>query len=578
MKKKASILLTTAIAATLLFGQNASVAEKQTIPPRPDGPVQRMDVSFPIGVFWIQPASQITDESMEEIKDMNVNFLVPHNGTNSFPTHDRVMDFAEAHDLKVMMFDERFNYQFTNKSGPLSEEVLAAPQDIVNHYKGRPGLLGYNIIDEPTGYDSIDNAAQVQELFRSFDPEHMTFVNLTGYWENYNHTGYMKDVNGEYARPDATLGQTFRTQPGEHEITSIQVWLDFNQFKDDEKLTMSIWDSPEKQKLIDSSTLTAESARLFTTFTFDARVKESTDYYWEIIHEGGGDNAVGWIVRSKDGEDWYPQGTGSLNGAALESDFFFFVNSSFYENYVSQWASKNPDMLSFDTYPFSVNGGIEPHTYRTLEIVRRQALKHNLDLWSYMQTVGIDVLREPNEGEMRYNLYTHLAYGVKGIIYFTYGTPPIPGFHDGLLNSNNEKTEKYYYAKQNNAELLQLGETLKQLTSVAVYHTGSTIPDATNRLPAKSAVQPVDSSEPYIISYFEHQNGDPHVMIVNRDYDNAREGTFTFKHKPKWIQEISKISGDAVETAYSLKTGQLTLSFKQGEGILLKLPSNYKLD
>ncbi|MCQ6557296.1 hypothetical protein [Paenibacillus mendelii] len=578
MKKKTSMLLIAAIAATVLFTQGETEARKAQIPPRPDGPVQNMDVPFPIGVFWIQRADEITDASMEDIKNMNVNFLVPHNGTNSFATHDRVMDFAEAHDLKVMMFDERFNYQFTNNSNPLSEEVLAAPQDIVNHYKGRPGLLGYNIIDEPTGYESIDNVAQVQELFRTYDPEHMTFVNLTGYWDNYNHTGYTKEISGDYARPDSLLGQTFRTQPDEKQITSIQIWLDFNQFKDDERLTMNIWDSSGKKKLIDSSTITAEAAKVFTTFNFDAKVKGNTDYYWEIVHEGGGDSSVGWIVRSKDGENWYPQGTGSVNGTPFNGDFFFFVNSSFYENYVSQWASKNPDMLSFDTYPFSINGGIEQHTYRTLEIVRRQALKHNLDLWSYMQSVGIDALREPDEGEMRYNLYTHLAYGVKGIIYFTYGTPPIPGFHDGLLNSNNEITDKYYYAQQNNADLLQLGETLTQLTSLAVYHTGSTIPEATNRLPAKSAVQPADNNEPYIISYFEHQNGDPYVMIVNRDYDNASEGTFTFKHKPKWIQEISKENGEAVDTDYVRNTGTLTLSFKEGEGILLKLPAGYNLD
>ncbi len=578
MKKNKSMLLIAAFAATFLFAQNESEAKQGTIPPRPNGPVQKMDVPFPIGVFWIQPAGEITDASMEDIKNMNVNFLVPHNGTNSLATNDRVMDFAEAHHLKVMAFDERFNYQFTNKSDPLSEEVLAAPQDIVDHFNGRPGLLGYNIVDEPTGYESIDNAAQVQSLFRALDPDRMTFVNLNGYWDTYNHTGYSKDVSGEFAKPDSPIGQSFRTMPGEKKITSIQVWLDFNQFKDDEKLTMSIWDSPKKKKLIDSNTLTPESARLFTTFNFDAKVKGNTDYYWEIVHEGGGDNSVGWIVRSKDGENWYPQGTGYVKGTPLNSDFFFFINSSFYENYVSQWASKNPDMLSFDYYPFGHNGSIYEHTYRTLEIMRRQSLKHNLDLWSYMQTVGTESMRVPNEGEMRYNLYTNLAYGVKGIIYFTYGTPPIPGFQDGLLNSNNEKTDKYYYAQQNNAELLQLGETLKQLTSLAVYHTGSTIPAATNRLPAKSAVQPTDNTAPYIISYFEHQNGDPYVMIVNRDFDSARVGTFTLKHKPKWIKEISKVNGTAVDTNYDKKTGQLTLSFKQGEGILLELPTGYNLD
>jgi hypothetical protein len=424
----------------------------------------------------------------------------------------------------------------------------------------------------------MEKLAQVQELYRKYASEYPTFVNLTGYIDKINHFGYTKPTVEEPIGTNVTIGQTFRTKKGETEITSMQLWVPYLSLIYDEKFIVNIWDSPEKKTLIGSTKMNFYKYVQYPTFYFtNTKVKEDTEYYWEIVQTGGSESIAN-VVRT-DGDDWYKQGKAYVNGKTLDNaDFFFFMNSTFFENYVEQWASKKPDMLSFDSYPFNMEGTMDDGHFISLEIVRRQALKYNLDIWSYMQSLKIgEFSRNPDEGDMRLNIYADLAYGVKGMIYFTYYTPDNQGFLDAIFDKRGEKTEKYEYGRNNNAELLQLGETLKQLTSLAVYHTGVEIPRTTVRLPENTDVQPADANEPYIISYFEHQNGDPYLMIVNRDPKTKREGTFTLKGKPEWVKEISKETGKAVKMKYDSKTGKLTLSFREGDGILLQLPSDYNL-
>lgn len=555
---------------TMLIGGSVSADSANT-----DQKVNNADEepAFPIGVFWIPFVDKINDESMQEIKDMNANFILPIHHIDMFDRVDYVLDYAEKHGLKVLVHDYRIDFLNGNKP---SDELMI---EIAEHYKDHPALLGYDVFDEPQGDEALVNVKHSIDVLKAADPNHMAFVNLTGYFDNFNHTGIFRPLNGEYVTPSTPLGQTFRTKPDEREIKSVQLYLDRSMWTGDEKLTVTIWDSPAKNKKIDSTTLSSEHSKLFPTFEFsgDAKVKGDTEYYWELTHEGGGDNSVGWVIRTEYNDEWNTQGTGYVNGTSIPADFLFHVNSSFYEtNYVAQWAGYKPDVLSFDSYPFMEGGGASDNMFRTMEIIRRHALLNDLDIWSYMQSVGIHgSLRAPNEGEMRYQLYANLAYGVKGIMYFTYMTPYPPEFHDGLLSADGTKNESYYWAKQFNADLLKLGPTLKKLTSQAVYHTGGEIPATTVRLPDKFDLQPSDPSAPYIIGQFEHVDGHSYVMIVNKDYANPREAVFTFKKKPKFVEEISKVTGQSIDTNYDRKTGTLTFNLAPGEGKLFKLPENY---
>ncbi|MEP0841503.1 MAG: hypothetical protein HRF43_02180, partial [Phycisphaerae bacterium] len=87
--------------------------------------------------------------------------------------------------------------------------------------------------------------------------------------------------------------------------------------------------------------------------------------------------------------------------------------------------SARPDMLSFDTYPFTPTGpagGSPANLYGDLQRYRRFARAHRLPLGMYTQTFHDRVSRDPSESEMRLNYYAGLAFGCTYFAAFTYNT------------------------------------------------------------------------------------------------------------------------------------------------------------
>ncbi|MBP1991890.1 cohesin domain-containing protein [Paenibacillus eucommiae] len=466
-----------------------------------------------------------------------------------------------------------FNVDFSTRAyfdGQRPSDTIL--DEIALHYKDHPGLLGYNIIDEPQGGNTFSLIKEVQDRLKVSDPNHMSFINLTGTWPNWlNYTG-IDEFSGEFVTPSQSLGQTFKTRPDQTQVNFIEIWTDASMWTADESLTMSLWDSPAKNTLLAAKTMLGGPAKIFFDFELNAAVTPDTTYYWELTHNGGADNSVGWVIHSKVGGDWVPDGTGYVNGSPINADFYFTDSISAYENHVKEWVSKSPDVLSFDHYPFDSSNGFSAKYFDNIELIRQESLEGNVNFWAYVQSVGLDNgMRAPTESEMRFNMYTQLAYGAKGLIYFTYWTPPGSwGFHDGLILQDGTQNVSYTWAKNLNAEVLKLGPTLKDLTSQAVYHTG-TLPESAVALPSDFFMQPTDSTQPLVIGYFKDQDEREYVFIVNRDYTNSRTVTFSLPSKPDSVKEVSKTTGLDIPASYDNTSGILSASFAAGEGRLYAL-------
>lgn len=474
-------------------------------------------------------------------------------------------------------FDLTFDVEFSTRAyfdGQRPSDTIL--DEIANHYKSNSAVLGYNLIDEPSAllYAKLD---ETSDRLKLTDPDRLSFVNLFPNQVDPTQTlGTITNFTGVFISSALSVGQTFKTKPNEMKIDYISLYIDRTTWGNDEFLTLSLWDSPAKQTLLANKTFGGANGGTWIPFPLNANVSADTTYYWELTHNGGGDNKVGWVVRSQNGVNWFPDGTGYMNGTAINADFYYAVNQTIlgkaYEDYVNRWVSLNPDVLVFDHYPFQKNGQDSKSYFENLEIIRRQALLGGIDFWPYIQSVGItNNLRPPSEAEMKYQVYTNLAYGAKGMIYFTYVTPPISGFNNGLILPGGTSNSSYTWAKNLNADVLNLGATLQNLTSQAVYHTG-TLPAETKALPADFFFRPTDSTQPFVIGYFKDGTGREYVFVVNRDYANARTAAFTVEGHPGTVEEVSKATGTNEITGIVGQTGQLLIGFSAGEGKLFVLP------
>jgi hypothetical protein len=463
---------------------------------------------------------------------------------------------------KDLTFEIRF-YQAVRPYSSGNVQSTSLLDDLAEHYKTNPNVLGYNLWDEPSSelFAKIEDA--VDRLHQE-DPDHSVRVNLFPYYATSSQLG-MDLLASDTVTSAQPAGQTFRTALDQSNISTIQVWLDTTTFSSGESLTLALWDSTAKTTKLAEQTLTSAASN-WPQFTLNATVTPNTNYYWELTHNGAGDNSIS-LKRSPTGSNWNNDGTGYKAGVALDADLWFTLNQNLvggsYEDYVYRWASKRPDFLLFDYYPFLAASDRLTY-FDNLEVIRRQSLSNHIHFWSYIQSFTRSGYRFPNENEIKYSIYSNLAYGARGYIFYTYESlSPMTG----LILSDGTKHASFNAAKTINAEVLKLGPTLNALTSEDVYHTG-TLPSGTVALPSSFFWQPTDPTQPLIVGSFINDSGRKYVMVVNRDYTNSRTSSFTLPSLPLSVTEVSKTTGLEVSTNYNSGTGILSSDFAPGEGRL----------
>lgn len=236
-----------------------------------------------------------------------------------------------------------------------------------------------------------------------------------------------------------------------------------------------------------------------------------------------------------------------------------------YPTYVERFMTDvKPTVLSFDHYPLA--GGVEQTEpdqiswdyYYNLSVIRNAALKYNVPFWAFIQSIGFSGHREPSAAELRWQINTSLAYGAKGILYFTYWTPvgSNENFGSALIDAQGRKTPRYSEAQDINRELKGLGSRLLGLTSTGVYEAGRAggdeLPFGTAELPSDGLVQEVSGGDA-TVGVFKDASGHSFFMIVNEDLHETRKLQVKLSPDVNSVQLYRSLTGESVDVA--LKSG-----------------------
>jgi hypothetical protein len=176
----------------------------------------------------------------------------------------------------------------------------------------------------------------------------------------------------------------------------------------------------------------------------------------------------------------------------------------------------------------------------------------------------------PKESWIRLQLYTDLAYGSKGLQYFTYALPHsnTEDFNTAILNANGKPTYLYNIAKRVNSEIHSLENSLKQLNSIGVYHT-EPLPKGTKLLPEDFYIKNITGGS-MVVGYFTDKSGYPYLLLVNRNYEKKVNFTLSVSEKVKGFKEVSK-SAKKAQTVFKAKKGEIKLQFNEGDGKLFRI-------
>jgi len=251
--------------------------------------------------------------------------------------------------------------------------------------------------------------------------------------------------------------------------------------------------------------------------------------------------------------------------------------TSSYDEYVGRFAKEtNCDVICMDYYPMLTPTADGRDGYcGNLAVMRKQALANNIPFWNFFNIMPFGPHNDPTESHVRWQIYTSLAYGAKGILYFCYWTPVSPEFPKGgaIITVEGKRTRHYDQAKRINACIKNLGPTLMKLTSTDVIRIKPT--DDAAKLLAGTPIKNITGGGDYLIGIFKHEDGRRAVLLNNYDHNYTTWPTVEFNVPDAKVIEVDQSDGKEkpARDDSPIMPG-LQLGLDSGEGRLFLLPAN----
>lgn len=250
------------------------------------------------------------------------------------------------------------------------------------------------------------------------------------------------------------------------------------------------------------------------------------------------------------------------------------LNTSTYTEYVSRFLDEvKPEMLSYDHYHFQVGFDWTDY-FNNLAIIRDFGLKYNIPYTNIIQLVGTENpkapqlnFRTPSPSEHRFLVYSTLAYGYTGIVWFhwqsSWGLTGYPAA---------QKEQLYATIRQLNKEITNIGKEMMKLKSTGVYHVND-LPVGTVKMPSDQIVSNVSGNKRYLVGLFKDQTNNDLFMVMNKD--SVSDSQVTIKLK-KQVSKLEYFDAD-VNTWISISnfttnsTGvEFSMLLTAGNGILFR--------
>lgn len=297
-----------------------------------------------------------------------------------------------------------------------------------------------------------------------------------------------------------------------------------------------------------------------------------------------------------------------------------FTNLSFmkvsHDRYIK---TCQPDILSFDQYPLLRNGQTQDHYLYNLAWGRHSAQTARLPYWLFLQAYGREAekassaYRVPDEADLRFLVFTHLAHGGTGIMFFHYyghqGSmiEDIKVENEGRARAPQHRYEftvasRAWFAVRDVApEVQNLGRALVNLRSKGrVTYAGSgklwdhdppryskhNREDGyrSSRFAGQGALKSVrvcqENDMGLLVGFFDDEAGEEYFMVVNMMHglhqsktDALRTVRLTFDRNVTKIERLNRLTGEVEILATTPAKGdtvQLDVPLEGGSGDLFK--------
>jgi len=228
--------------------------------------------------------------------------------------------------------------------------------------------------------------------------------------------------------------------------------------------------------------------------------------------------------------------------------------------------------LSYDNYSL-VGAEMLEYFYNNLEIVRRISIETGTPFWNCILANSHFNYMEPSDATFHLQVYATLAYGGRGIQYFTYYTPHNGNYRLGAIDQFGNRTPTWDALRRINLEIHALAPTMVKLRSTGVFHSPD-VPEYAKPLAQSTLVnrvtmvqrlvrQPVAGR--FLIGEFQDDRGRPYLMLVNKDLHNSFQFGIELKEAGRKLIRVCNYSGKEEEFGREMDW------LAPGAGVLLRV-------
>ena len=246
-----------------------------------------------------------------------------------------------------------------------------------------------------------------------------------------------------------------------------------------------------------------------------------------------------------------------------------FASRTEWESYLTHYVNTvQPDLLCADQYDFLADGD-RHQLVECAATLTALARERGVPCWGIVQLVQHRGYRAITPGLLRWQVGTWLAYGARGIGYFTYWTPaPDTTWHwqPAMLTHDGARTPLYDDVRALNASASAAGNALAGMVWLACEQAGSVSPGGTPFAP-DGAIASVEGRA--TLGAFVDSLERAHVLVVNADSVAARTVTLTLAGAGRraWALRASGAWDELAVTA----AGRCALALDPGAFTLVRL-------
>ena len=264
------------------------------------------------------------------------------------------------------------------------------------------------------------------------------------------------------------------------------------------------------------------------------------------------------------------------NGATNPETSVFSTDYEYY--YDSYFEKVSPQVAIYDYYPLiGAFPGLKNQYFYQMSLIKDRSDAAGIPFWTYIQVADWGGTRDATYSEIAWQVNTSLAFGAKGINYYTYNYAQ--NHTNTMIAKDGSKNRSYYDVQKVNRHIANVDEWMlnanfKAVIQYGITPNGETFPTSFNVVKKYKSIKST-SGVPHIIGcmdYYENNIVDDYetpcpkelYYIVNDSIDKNGQIVVNFENK---VKGTYKCNGETVR----FEKDSLIFDLRAGEAVAVLL-------